>query len=200
MTNRRTFFVGVLAALATAHISAAEPDLLSARTATMVLGYVPEIPSTLPTKWEPWEKSTDKLINQIAGNTSRIGHAKDIWYESARSGLDVDMVFVLVEMLSRFDAHRVSGSGNIGLLQLSPRTHDKFGNVENSLYQPKYNLRLGCSLIRAYLDHFHGDLELALRAFFQDASPQENPLAIVREFKRLYATRHEQVDAGKPPG
>jgi soluble lytic murein transglycosylase-like protein len=173
-------------------------DLSEARLAVASLSYEPTSPSKVPKDWEAWESSTDELIAAVAGSAKRRAYAADIWYESHRAGLDERTIFVLVEMLSRFDAHLVSNFGNIGLLQLAPVVHEKLGNPERSLYQSKYNLRLGCSILKAYLENTKGDLTKALRLFLVYASPQPDASGRIAEFKQLYDARIEQLNKNNP--
>lgn len=179
-------------------VFAGEEDILNVRLAAASLTYVPSIPSQVPNEWEPWEKSATDLIYTIAGASRKRAAPADIWYESKRAGLDLNTVFVLVEVLSRFDPGHLSASGQIGLLQITPVAHEKIGNPENSLYQPKYNLRLGCALLRMHLDYSDGDVIKALTRFFTYASPQDSPKSRIEEFTRLLSARSIQLNRNKP--
>ena len=189
---------GLACLIITSNVFAGEEDILNVQLAAASLTYVPSIPSQVPREWEQWEKSTTELIYTVSGTAKKRATAADIWYESKRAGLDVNIVFVLVEMLSRFDPYYLSASGQIGLLQITPVAHEKIGNPENSLYQSKYNLRLGCSLLRMHLDYSDGDVTKALTRFFTYASPQIFPTSRVEEFISLLHARSIQLNRNKP--
>lgn len=197
--NRRfTLLLGLLSLASATCSFAATPDLAFVRLAVSTLLYDPTIPSEVPQEWKAWEASTNDLIVAVAGSAKRTASAADIWYEARRAGIDVNTVYVLVEMLSRFDAHKVSKPTRIGLLQLVPAVHEAVGNPENSLFQPKYNLRVGCSLLRAFLDASHGNLDSALAGFLRYASPQPDVRARLEEFGRLSSARSAQLNKSKP--
>jgi hypothetical protein len=100
--------------------------------------------------------------------------AEDILYEAKRKGLQPTLLFAMVEVLSNFDIDKKNRNGNIGLLQLSPVIAEKFDINKDSLFVAKQNLRLGASIFRVYLDRSNGDIEVALREFFNVASPHKD--------------------------
>ncbi|MDP1681139.1 MAG: lytic transglycosylase domain-containing protein [Burkholderiales bacterium] len=176
----------VLSSSAFSASKAAANESVSAITA---VHYVPATPSTVPVSWRLWESVADEIIGVVAATTKQKTNAADIYYESTRAGLEANAIFALVELLSRFDEMVVSTSGNVGLLQLSPILHSRLGNPVNTPYQGKYNLRLGCSVFRSYLDQEKGNLDRATLRFFRDASPQADPNARLGDFLQLYRAR-----------
>ena len=83
----------------------------------------------------------------------------------ATIGTEVSPALVLavigIESGGRVDA--VSTAGAVGLMQLIPATADRFG-VTN-VWDPVQNLKGGMAYLRWLLDHFEGDLELALAGY-----------------------------------
>jgi soluble lytic murein transglycosylase-like protein len=77
--------------------------------------------------------------------------------------LDADLVLAVIEAESNFNPAARSPKNAQGLMQLIPATASRFG-VKN-VWDPVDNLRGGMSYLRWLLDHFDGDVELALAGY-----------------------------------
>ena len=193
----RITVLSVLAALF-AQTAAATTATEIIRDSVSTARYVPAIPSELGQDWIQWQKGTDDLIGIIAGNIKNTASAVDIEYEARRAGLDGSLVFAMVEVLSAFDAYQEKSQRNQGLLQLDPALSLRYGSKENTLFQSKYNLRLGCVLFRNYLDQAHGDVIKALLRFLSEASPQVEPLSVAGAILRQWQVRAQQLQKNRP--
>jgi hypothetical protein len=88
--------------------------------------------------------------------------AAEITDAAKRANLDPRLVAAVVAAESAFNPYAVSRVGAGGLMQLMPSVWLAQG-VE-SPYDPRTNLRIGCSHLRSLLDRF-GELPLALAAY-----------------------------------
>ncbi len=77
--------------------------------------------------------------------------------------LDPDLVLAVIKTESNFNVEARSPKNAQGLMQLIPATADRFG-VTN-VWDPVQNLKGGMAYLRWLLDHFEGDLELALAGY-----------------------------------
>jgi soluble lytic murein transglycosylase-like protein len=92
------------------------------------------------------------------------GHIADLIRSLAPEyRLDPNLVLAVVEAESNFDAKALSHKNAQGLMQLIPATAERFG-VED-VWDPEQNLRGGMSYLRWLLDHFDGDVRLALAGY-----------------------------------
>ena len=80
-----------------------------------------------------------------------------------RYGLDPNLVLAVIETESGFNPKALSPKNAQGLMQLIPATAARFG-VEN-VWDPEQNLHGGMAYLRWLLDHFDGDLKLALAGY-----------------------------------
>ena len=80
-----------------------------------------------------------------------------------RHGVSADLIRAVVAVESGFDPRAVSPKGARGLMQLMPATAAEL-NVDN-VYDPAQNLDAGTQHLRGLLDHFDGDVRLALAAY-----------------------------------
>ncbi|MDZ7752802.1 MAG: transglycosylase SLT domain-containing protein [Gammaproteobacteria bacterium] len=78
-------------------------------------------------------------------------------------GLDPALVAAVIRTESNFDPRARSPKDARGLMQLIPATARRFG-VED-IWDPVENLRGGLAYLRWLLDHFDGDVELALAGY-----------------------------------
>lgn len=77
--------------------------------------------------------------------------------------LDPALVLAVIEVESNFNPRARSPKNAQGLMQLIPATASRFG-VRN-VWDPVENLRGGMAYLRWLLDHFDGDVELALAGY-----------------------------------
>lgn len=77
--------------------------------------------------------------------------------------LDPNLVLALIEAESSFNPKARSPKNAQGLMQLIPATAKRFG-VANP-WDPEQNLRGGMAYLRWLLDHFNGDVKLALAGY-----------------------------------
>lgn len=88
----------------------------------------------------------------------------DIVSVAARAqGIDADLIRAVIDVESGGNPRAVSPKGAIGLMQLMPDTAREVG-VENP-FDPVQNVLGGARYLRRLLDHFEGDLRLALAAY-----------------------------------
>ena len=77
--------------------------------------------------------------------------------------LDPNLVLAVVEVESGFNTKAMSPKNAQGLMQLIPATAERFGVQD--VWDPEQNLRGGMAYLRWLLDHFDGDVKLALAGY-----------------------------------
>ena len=93
--------------------------------------------------------------------------ARMIHDASVKEGVDPELTFRLIRVESVFDANAV-GSGAVGLMQLMPGTArdiDPTVNTRKELLDPRTNLRLGLTNLRAMIERYDGDVRLGVIAY-----------------------------------
>ncbi|VVE71432.1 Soluble lytic murein transglycosylase [Pandoraea anapnoica] len=79
------------------------------------------------------------------------------------TSVDAALLHAIIDTESGYDPRAVSERGAIGLMQILPRTGQRFG--VRRLEDPAENLRAGASYLRWLLSRFDGDVSLALAAY-----------------------------------
>lgn len=80
-----------------------------------------------------------------------------------RNGVDPVLLYAQMHQESSFKRGAISPKGARGLMQLMPFTAARFG-VTN-IFDPKQNIEGGARYMRFLLDHFDGDVSLALAGY-----------------------------------
>lgn len=78
-------------------------------------------------------------------------------------GVNPELVLAVIEVESNYDPKALSPKNAQGLMQLIPETAKRFGVAD--VWDPKQNLRGGVAYLRWLLDHFNGDIRLALAGY-----------------------------------
>ncbi len=86
--------------------------------------------------------------------------------EATRAGVPPELVLAIVNAESDFDPWAVSATGAQGLMQIMPFWLKEAGKPGDNLFDPRTNLRLGCTILAWYLKRSHGDITLALQSYY----------------------------------
>jgi hypothetical protein len=132
----------------------APPKLEPIVAASPVTSLPPTGPST-----DPSGPSLDLLIT------------KSMLYEAGvRHGVNPYLVMGLAWWESGWNASAVSSAGAVGIMQVMPATAavdgPKLLNRTVDLTDPQDNIDIGTAILKANLDHYHGDLASALVAYY----------------------------------
>ncbi len=103
-----------------------------------------------------------RLRHWIPDLGQRMRLLRAVHREASRADLTPELVLSVIEVESGFDRWAVSSAGAQGLMQVMPFWLKEIGHPEDSLQHVETNLRLGCTILRYYLDKEKGDLRRAL--------------------------------------
>lgn len=107
-------------------------------------------------------KRLEKFISDPA---SRIELLKTVHYEARRVDLDPELVLAVIEVESHFDEFAISVSGARGLMQVMPFWLDEISISDQNLFKIRTNLRMGCTILRYYVDMEPNSLSRALARY-----------------------------------
>ena len=106
-----------------------------------------------------------RLAPIVPDPEKRVNLLKQIHYEATRANLRPELVLALIEVESRFDRFAISRAGAIGLMQVMPFWLKEIGRPKDNLFDIRTNLRLGCTILRYYMDKEKNDLTSALARY-----------------------------------
>lgn len=115
---------------------------------------------------EVWLNDMSQRLSQFIENpVERISILKALHYEARRANLEPELVLAVVEVESRFDRFAISVSGARGLMQIMPFWLDEINLSDKNLFKIRTNLRMGCTILRYYLDMESNNLGPALARY-----------------------------------
>lgn len=95
----------------------------------------------------------------------RLDLLKQVHYEARRVDIEPELVLAVIEVESRFDEFAISVSGARGLMQVMPFWLEEIGISDKNLFKIRTNLRMGCTILRYYIDMEPGNLGRALARY-----------------------------------
>jgi len=104
----------------------------------------------------------EKFVNRPE---MRIQLLKQVHYEAKRVGIEPELVLAVIEVESRFDEFAISVSGARGLMQVMPFWLNEIGISDKNLFKIRTNLRMGCTILRYYIDMEPNSLGRALARY-----------------------------------
>jgi soluble lytic murein transglycosylase-like protein len=108
---------------------------------------------------------SNRLKRFIKDEKTRLSMLKHIHQEATRVKLQPELVLALIEVESHFDSYAISKSGAQGMMQIMPFWLDEIGHHDDNLIKMKTNLRMGCTILKYYMDMESNDLHKALARY-----------------------------------
>lgn len=106
-----------------------------------------------------------RLAHLVSDPEKRLRLLRQIHYEATRAELYPELVLAVIDVESNFNQFAISRAGAIGLMQVMPFWLDEIGHPDDNLFNLKTNLRMGCTILRYYLNLEKGDLTQALARY-----------------------------------
>jgi soluble lytic murein transglycosylase-like protein len=122
---------------------------------------------------------SQRLAPFIEDPEARLSLLKRLHYEATRVDLPPELVLAVIEVESRFDRFAISVSGARGLMQIMPFWLDEIGISDTNLFHVRTNLRMGCTILRYYMDMESNDLMRALARYNGTLGKQDYPIKII---------------------
>ncbi len=99
-----------------------------------------------------------RLARQVPDTRERLKLLKQIHFEATHKGLYPELVLAVIDIESNFDRFAISTAGAIGLMQVMPFWLKEIGRPDDNLVNAQTNLRMGCTILKYYLDLENQDL------------------------------------------
>jgi hypothetical protein len=116
-----------------------------------------------------WYKLMEpRLRSRVKDDTERLDILRAVYCETHRGGaipLPPGLVLAVIDVESRFDRWAVSNAGAVGLMQVMPFWPERLGMRRYELVHDSPNIRMGCAILRFYLQQEHHDYARALARY-----------------------------------
>lgn len=108
---------------------------------------------------------SNRLQIYVDDEAMRLEMLKQIHLEATRAKLQPELVLALIEVESHFNSYAISKSGAQGMMQVMPFWLKEIGRPDDNLIVMKTNLRMGCTILKYYMDMEKDDLHKALARY-----------------------------------
>lgn len=106
-----------------------------------------------------------KLAKLVENGKERAEILRYVHCEARRLSLPPGLVMAVIDVESRFDRWAVSSAGAVGLMQVMPFWPRQLGMTNHELVRIPQNVRMGCTILKFYLDRERGDYTKALARY-----------------------------------
>lgn len=106
-----------------------------------------------------------RLERRIEDPTERVEILRLAHQEAIRANLAPELVLAVIDIESRFDRFAISSAGARGLMQIMPFWPAELNEPDANLFDIHTNLRMGCTILKYYLDKEKGRLSPALARY-----------------------------------
>lgn len=108
---------------------------------------------------------SSRLSRKIPDPEKRLRFLRLVHQEAIQANLYPELVLAVIEIESNFDQYAISSAGAMGLMQVMPFWLKEIGRDGDNLFKPTTNLRMGCTILRYYMNIEKDDLLQALARY-----------------------------------
>lgn len=112
--------------------------------------------------------------------TARIDFLTTLHQEAVRAKVPPELALAVIQIESRFDRFAISRSGAEGYMQIMPFWLDEIGAKGDNLFHARTNLRMGCTILRYYLDQTHDSWVKALARYNGSTGRADYPYKVLQ--------------------
>jgi len=115
---------------------------------------------------EVWLNDMSYRLTPILNDPEeRIEILTRVHQEANRADLPPELVLAVIDIESRFDRFAISRAGARGLMQVMPFWLEELDRPDDNLFEIGINLRMGCTILKHYMDREDGDMVQALARY-----------------------------------
>jgi len=106
--------------------------------------------------------------------------------EAARVDIPPELILAVIQVESAFDRYAISSVGARGLMQVMPFWLKEIGKPDENMFDIRVNLRMGCTILRYYLDKEKGDKLKALARYNGSVGKRKYPDKVFKALSRRW--------------
>ena len=112
---------------------------------------------------------SDRMLRYAPGALpdlqERLAFLRLVHGEARRANVAPELVLSVIEVESKFDRFAISRTGALGYMQVMPFWLKQLDRPYDNLFNAPTNLRIGCTILKFYLDREKGDLVRGLARY-----------------------------------
>ena len=140
-----------------------------------------------------------KLRHYVKDDGERLEILQSVYCETHRNDaalLPPGLVMAMLDVESGFDRWAVSSAGAVGLMQVMPFWPNQLGMHRYELTRVTPNVRMGCAILRFYLDSERRDVRRALERYNGSVGRRDYPDRVIVRWSTYW---HGADDLGRAP-
>lgn len=130
-----------------------------------------------------------RLQPYVPDDHTRLELLKYVHREAVSNRLRPELVLAVIHVESRFDQWAISRAGAMGYMQIMPFWLKEMGTPHRSLFDMKLNVRMGCVILRHYLNKEDGNLTRALARYNGSLGSPRYPNLVYRALRKHWRVR-----------
>ena len=123
---------------------------------------------------------SNRLAKKVPGTEKRLKLLRLIHFESTRAKLHPELVLAVINVESNFNRFAISKAGAQGLMQIMPFWLKEIGKPGDNLFDVQTNLRMGCTILKYYINKEKGDLTRALARYNGSLGRYQYPDKVIK--------------------
>ena len=127
-----------------------------------------------------------RLQRFIKDDQERMEFLRILHAEARRARIPPELALAVIEVESRFDRFAISSAGAQGYMQIMPFWLKEIAGPEENLFHARTNLRMGCTILRYYLDKERGSLVPALARYNGSYGKPKYPNLVLQAMNRRW--------------
>jgi soluble lytic murein transglycosylase-like protein len=108
---------------------------------------------------------SSRLSRRMPDPEKRLRLLRLVHQEAMQANLYPELILAIIEIESNFNQYAISSAGAMGLMQVMPFWLKEIGRNDDNLFKPTTNLRMGCTILRYYMNVEKDDLLQALARY-----------------------------------
>lgn len=117
--------------------------------------------------------------NAMPDSAVRLRFLRLLHAEATRAGVSPELVLATIDVESRFERFAVSSVGALGYMQIMPFWIEEIGQKGDNLFHTPTNLRMGCTILKFYLDKEKGSYIKALARYNGSIGKPDYPYLVL---------------------
>ncbi len=130
-----------------------------------------------------------RLRRYLPNHNDRLAILRTVYCETHRANvtpLPPGLVLAVLDVESHFNRWAVSSAGAVGLMQVMPFWPEQLGMQRRELVTIEANIRMGCAILRHYLQSERNDVRRALGRYNGTTLTRDYPDKVVTRWTRYW--------------
>ena len=129
---------------------------------------------------------SQRMRRYVKNKEERIAILKVLHEEAKRADIAPELVLSVIQVESAFNRFAISSVGARGLMQVMPFWLKEIGKPHENMFDIRVNLRMGCTILRYYLDREKNDKVKALARYNGSVGKRKYPDKVFKALNRRW--------------